>query len=115
MQRRWEADDDRGGPPQPGLYLLKLGAGRPWVPARILHQDGLWSAEIDGAPAGLPEEDPDRQEAVMRIWHGGRRSDDSEHAYLAAVKRWAADNQPEHPLLHPTKRIDLNRLPPVLP
>lgn len=113
----YRADDDRGGAPEPGFYTVRQCRGGPWVPARIMHDpaNGLWSATIDGAAAGRPAEDPLTHEDLMRIWHWGKRSNANEHGYLASLKAWAEQNQPEHPLLHPRRRIDIAGLPPVIP
>jgi hypothetical protein len=114
--RHWDRADNRGKPPEPGYFELQLVRGGPWLPARILHDAelGLWTAEIDGERRA-PVNDPEASPSIMRIWHGGRRSNPESHAFLAATKQWAREHMPTHPLLHPLNPVDVTALPPVLP
>lgn len=112
----WTRDDNRGGPPQAGLYAMRLVRGGPLVAAAIVRDaHGRWRAVIDGSPAGFPATDPDDAPGVVRIWHGAQHSTQEEHDYLAAMKRWAAQHDPNHPCLHPYKSIDVGLLAPVVP
>lgn len=113
---RWDPADDRGGDPEPGCYLIRLIRKGPQLPAVIVKDaEGCWSAVIDGEAQGIPDPDPARAAGVYTVWHSGQRSDKVMHGYLHALKQWALVHQPEHPLLHPRKPIDVGALPPVVP
>lgn len=114
MSRRWDRRDNRGGPPQPGHYALRLVKHGPEVPACIHAASGMWQAEVDGRRHD-PVLDPETCPQIMRIWHSARRSSAEEHAFMAATKAWADQHMPTHPLLHPTRPVDVATLPPVIP
>ena len=91
--------------PEPGYFELRLVRGGPLVGARIVHEDGLWSAWIDGELADEPAPQPSL--AVFRIWHGGSSCDRSIYDFRLAVKSWAMANDPSHPSMQPNAVIDL--------
>mgnify|MGYP000258718228 FL=1 len=111
---RWDANEDRGGDPQPGSFLLRLVRGGPQVPAMITNARGLWQAKVNGESRTAhanPAEAPD----VYRIWHGGVRAQPEECDYLDALREWARTGQPNHPLLHPRQPIDVALMAPLVP
>lgn len=113
---RWSTDDDRGGPPQPGWFKLRLCRGGPLVPAMIFHvEDVGWSCEVNGDDPTPPVEDWAYARAVLRVWHHGERATEAECRLLIEMRRWARTAQPNHPLLRPWEPINLNQLAPVLP
>ena len=102
--------------PEPGCFKLRLYKdGWHAVPARILLTDDLWSAEIDGEPAGLPHHEPEHADGVLRIWHSRKTEiTESEYRFLTVdLKEWAREHYPDHPLLDPSKPVRLNTLRPI--
>jgi hypothetical protein len=110
-------DPIRVDQPEPGLWKLRLHSGCwPYVPARIIFEAGLWSAEIDGKSAGLPNSDPTMADGVMDIWltdkdpisaaeYNFRTSEDPDLRPIP-LKAWARSSYPDHPCLDPRKRVD---------
>ena len=102
--------------PEPGFFKLRLHAGG-WhaVPCAIYHSDGLWSAEIDGELAGLPNPDPIHADGVLRIWHSRKEEiSEAEYVFLTdTLKRWAREFYPDHPLLHPKDKVARTALRPI--
>lgn len=99
----------------PGLFTLRLVKGGPACPARIeRREDGLWRAIINGA-AGPWHPDPVLAPGVERIWHGGERASEANYDYLTALRLWAKEHAPDHPLLHPHRAVNLASLPPLIP
>lgn len=84
------------------------------MPARILHSEAGWQAEINGTchPA---HPDPVHAEGVSRIWHSATAIAEHEYRWLVAVREAAEVADPDHPALHPTKPIDPMRLKPLQP
>lgn len=111
---RWDPRDNRAAPPEPGYFAMRLVPRGPFVPCRIVHEHGLWHAIID-EDAKPATRDPDANEHLMRVWQHGRRITEADYAHALDVKRWARDNEPWHPCLHPHQPIALNSLPPVIP
>jgi hypothetical protein len=103
--------------PEPGAWKMRIHRdGWPYVPVRILHEDGLWSAHIDGKEAGLPNADPALADGVFTIWHGDkepisaaeyiyRTSEDPDQRPIP-LKAWARKSYPDHPCLDPRKPVD---------
>ena len=114
MSRWTDRTDDRGGEPQPGFYTVRLVKKGPELPAVITLTDGLWAAAVNGKPLAAPHPDPFHA-GVYTVWHGGRRSDAAQHSHLSAMLAWALVYQPDHPLCHPRKPVDVGALAPVLP
>lgn len=113
---RWAASDDRGGPPEPGWFTVRLVRHGPHIPAQIdLDEGGLWSAIIDGKEVGPPNYDPIYAAGVYRVWHGGKRVQQTEYEYLIMLKAWALKHSPSHPLCNPRQPIDIASLPPIIP
>jgi hypothetical protein len=98
------------------MFKLRLHPGG-WnaVPARIVLTDDLWSAEIDGEPAGIPHHDPVHAVGVLRIWHSRKvEITESEYRFLTTtLKEWAREHYPDHPLLDPRKAVNPNTLRPI--
>lgn len=113
---RWHRRDNRLESPEPGYFTVKLCRGGPKLPCRIVHENCLWWAEVNGE-RHLAAADPEQSETVLRVWQHGERSDASEFDYLNALREWARASQPEHPLLHPLRSVaqSLTHLPPVIP
>ena len=71
-------------PPSPGTFKLRLVRGGPWVPAEIVHLDGMWQAVIAGEPR-RPHADPVLADGVERVWSWAVAIPRFEHDYLCAV------------------------------
>ena len=100
--------------PEPGCFAVKLVRGGPRVPARIVCENGLWSADIDGKPCGAAHEDPLYADGVFRVWQGGKIIDETEYRHMLAIKSWAAEHRPTHPSQNPRKPIgSLAKIPPI--
>jgi hypothetical protein len=102
--------------PEPGFFKLRLASGC-WyeVPCRILFEDGKWSAEIDGEPAGAANADPVRAPGVTAIWHTRKTPiSAAEYEFLTGrLKEWAREFYPDHPLLHPKTKLNKATLRPI--
>ena len=109
---KWTPGDDRGGDPQPGLFLMRLVRGGPQIAARITCTDGQWQATVDGKPYP-PHSDPVIAQHVYRVWHSGIVITQGDYDYRLAVKAWATDHQPGHPCLSPYQAVDISLLPPI--
>jgi hypothetical protein len=95
--------------PQPGIWKLRLyPKGWPYVPCRIILHEGLWSAEIDGQLAGLPDADPYKADGVSRIWESRKEPiSEAEYEYrLTTLKNYYRKVYPEHPCLDPRKPVN---------
>jgi len=100
--------------PEPGYFRVRLRA-RAWaVPAQIVHQDGLWWAVVNGE-AHPPHPDPALAPQVMSTWTSGARIEEHEYRWLLALRDAAAHSDPDHPALHPTRRISPALLRPIIP
>lgn len=100
-------------PPEPGYFLMRL-VRKGWsrVPARILFEDGLWQAEIDGS-RGPKVQNPLNSSGVMRVWETARRVPQHEYDKAVEIKEWAKQNDPTHPALNPRQAIDLTEMNPL--
>jgi hypothetical protein len=87
--------------PQPGWFIVKLVKGGPRVPARI-YRDGGLNAEILGVVAGIDA-----------VWLWGEFITEERYQYLMSLRDWALVHDPEHPLCHPRRPIDVSTLPPA--
>lgn len=96
--------------PEPGFFELRLVRGGPLVGARIIHEQGWWTAWIDGKLCGPADQDPVRAEGVCRIWNGARRIDRVLYDFRLSTKSWALANEPDHPAANPGEPIDLGRM-----
>ena len=102
MNRRQEPPR-RIDQPEPGFFRIRLVRHGPFVPARIAHRLGFWTAEINGAPAGEAHVDPAFADAVYRIWTTGTRITEAEYRNMLG--------QPS--VLDPAQPIDIGAQPPV--
>ena len=93
------------GNPQPGFFKLRLVKGGPYLPARIMCQDGLWWAVIAGV-ARAKHADPAYAPDLYRIWHGGDFITGAEYATAMKVLQ-----SPSTPRLPANRKIDLTKLP----
>lgn len=114
MQRHARVQARSIWPPSPGLFSVSLTRGAWKVPARIVHEDGLWHAEIDGEEY-TAHSDPTLAAMVDYVWHSGLRIDQAAYDWLMVLKDWARANNPDHPCLSPRRAIDPNRLRPIMP
>lgn len=89
--------------PRAGFFLVRLVKGGPRVPARIVEDFGLFSAEIDGKPCGAADSDPLKADGVMRVWHYGTEIERTEYRTLLG--------QPDRP--DPRKPVNLAAMKPV--
>jgi hypothetical protein len=99
--------------PEQGCFALRLVRKGPWVPALIMRDERGWWAMIDGQPSP-PHPDPAYAPGVFRIWHGGRRIDESEYRYMMLLRGWATLHMPEHPAANPGKPVDISRHDPII-
>lgn len=101
-------------PPQPGYFLMRL-VKKGWakVPARIICDDGVWQAEINGALEGPKVCDPLMSRSIMRIWETGRMVDLHVYQYAQDLKAWAEQHEPSHPAANPRTPIDLTAMNPL--
>ena len=106
------------GQPEEGYWLVKLVKNGPRVPACIrrvetrvepgepanrMERSAFLAAFINGEPV-----------AIDRVWEvRGEPISRQEHDYRVAVTDWAIKHAPDEPEAEPTKRIDLNALPPI--
>ena len=93
--------------PEPGFFEMRLVKGGPLVGARIVHEDGLWSAWIDGAPCGPPHPDPVYANGVYRIWHNAAFSDELSYNFRMELRAWALKHDPEHWAARPQLPVNL--------
>lgn len=101
-------------PPQPGTFCVRLGKNTWRVPARIIHGDTGWQAEVDNLlhPA---HPDPTQATQVAMIWHHGTMIPLVDWQWLCDVREWARENSPDHPSLFPYRAIDPNKIAPIPP
>ena len=104
--------ESNGGPrqvddPRPGFFELRLVRGGPMVAGRIVHENGLWHAVINGEKQGEPHPDPAQAAGVMRLWHGGHRITESLYSFRLSLKAWATAHDPSHPAANPHQVISL--------
>lgn len=108
-------EDRRIDKPRPGWFAMKLVKGGPRVPCRISFDETtrLWSAEIDGAVS--TNADPTLA-GVFRIWLFAMEIEEWVFLNMVDAKaRWAVEN-PDHPCLHPRRRIEpMLMRPPAMP
>jgi hypothetical protein len=98
--------------PVPGFYEIRLVRKGPFVPARIVHEDGLWSAVINGQESHK-NADPYEVPMIHRIWPCERTITEDRYAYLNDLRVWAIANDPKHPAANPRTPIDLTELKPL--
>lgn len=100
--------------PQPGFFLMRL-VKKGWnkVPARIIYENRLWRAEINGELDGPAVDDPLKSTSVMRIWETGRIVPEPEYRHAIDLKAWALRKDPTHPAANPRRPIDLTEMKPV--
>ncbi len=95
--------------PEPGFYRMALVRGAWRVPCRILldEQTGWWTSEVDTTTKrSIDPTDTD----TFTIWHAAQTIEAWQHDYLIRLREWCAENAPDHPCLHPRRRIDPMRL-----
>jgi hypothetical protein len=101
-------------PPEPGWFALSL-VSKAWkVPARIVFEDGLWRAIIDGI-ARDQHADPAHAPDVAWVWQSGLIIDENTYAWLNATREWARLHDSMHPSLSPRRAIDPAKLEPIIP
>jgi hypothetical protein len=93
------------------MRLVKKGWSK--VPARLIYEDGLWQAEINGALEGPKVANPLDSRSVMRVWEAGRMVSQPEYDHAIALKLWAEKNEPTHPAANPRQPIDLTAMNPL--
>jgi hypothetical protein len=98
--------------PRPGAFRLRLVRGGWAVPCRIAHDEpsGLWSCTIDGVTMTHADA---VAAGVFKVWIYGQEVEEWVVRDLEALKVWARTYQPDHPCLHPRRRMDPNLLAPV--
>ena len=89
---------------------MKLTKGGPWVPARIVFADGLWSVVVDGRECGS-DADRWRVPYMESVWLFGHRLDADEYLAACAIGAWAKVNDPLSPAASPERPIDLMSVP----
>lgn len=112
MHSEWTAPRS-SAKPEPGYFELRLVKGGPLVGARIVCDNGLWSAWIDGLLCGPPHPDPVYATGVYRIWYSGTRSDEGTYLFRLDLREWALRHDPEHWAARPYQPIALDVRPPL--
>jgi hypothetical protein len=96
--------------PVPGTYASRLVKSGPLVAIRISRDkdSGCYRIEVDGQIDAVP---------IEAAWPACARRPITTGEYRFMLRRaeWARTHQPEHPAANPRKRVDLRRIPPVLP
>ena len=100
--------------PRPGWFVMRLVKGGPSVPCSIAYdeQTGRWTTVIDTTTTSAI--DPDDAK-VFRIWLYATEIEEWEFLDMIARREWRRENDPDHPSLHPHRKIDPMRLSPVQP
>jgi hypothetical protein len=97
---------------KPGFFLVRLGKGRPLVPARIwwcAHEPGNPENELEvpfleGEAAGKPY-----QPAL--IWSSGLPTTEAEYRFRMALHAHCVEHEPDAPEANPTRKVRLRDLP----
>lgn len=108
----------------PGHYRYRQVKGGPWLPATVSIEDGMiYVVEADERlRVGISADSYEKLliDAVMIgeafnnplirvIWFGVPISAD-EHSAMLDLIVWARQMQPDHPILHPNKPIDMKEI-----
>lgn len=97
--------------PEPGFYRLRLVRRGPYVPARIVLEEGLWQVILNGAPSGKHEH-PWAIAWMHKVWPYAETIMESDYDYMLAYAQWAEKHAPEDPAARPNEPIDVTTLPP---
>lgn len=90
--------------PTPGFYRVRMVKGGPWVPARIMHEDGMWLVLIDGEPtASVAMADPWKVPRMEWVAFANRL-DEGQYRALLEARRALPD---DHPLKDPRRPVSL--------
>lgn len=100
--------------PEPGFFRLTFCRDGWLVPARIVHDDGLWHAVVDGV-AHSAHADPLFAPWVFRLWQGAERADEADYRWRLKLRAWAAEHAPTHPCLRPETPMYRLIAPPIIP
>ena len=107
----------------PGFYLVRYVPGGWAVPARIGALDDRYWFEHDGKliQVVLTAEEAwaiaahwitgEKIDPIARIIVFGEPCDETTYRHRLALRRWAYNNAPWHPCLHPDKPMDSRLLP----
>jgi len=95
--------------PRPGYFLARLIRNGPFIPARIIHEGGLWSAEINGEVFEASA-DPAMAPRVFTIWHSAQEISEVEFDHRMKALRAA---RPGDPIRSPREPINLVALPSI--
>lgn len=90
--------------PVPGFFRVRMAKGGPWVPARIMHEDGLWLVLIDGeqtSAAAMAE--PWKVPRMEWVAFSNRIDEAQYRTLLTARQALPAD----HPLKDATRPVDM--------
>jgi hypothetical protein len=102
--------------PEPGYWTKRLAKGC-WTetPVAIYFDGRIWSAEVDGEPQGLPDEDPVHADGVTEIWNNKKTAISAEEYRwrLTTLKEWCLNHYPDHPLMTPRKAYKVSDLRPI--
>lgn len=82
------------------------------MPAKIAHQDGLWTVTLGGV-ASQPHREPWAIAWMHKVWPYGEAIAESEYDYLVQYLEWALKHDPENPVVRPHDPIDVTKLPPI--
>lgn len=94
------------------MSLIRKG----WkVPCRIIQEDFLWFAEVDGSRARYTVADPFDCPQIVHIHEWGEKVSDRHYGYLIGIKEWAKRHDPDHPCLNPWTSMDPMNLRPLIP
>ena len=99
---------------KPGFYLVRLGKGRPLVPARI-----YWCGHEPGNPTNklevpfLDGEILGEQYDPALIWTGGMPTTEAEYKYRVALAEHCAKHEPDAPAANPRRAVNLAKMEPL--
>ncbi len=89
--------------PVPGYFRVRLVKGAPWVPARIMEQDGWWLVLIDGEATGPAGREAWKVAQMERVAFSNAITGAQYASLLEQRRALPAD----HPLKDATKPIDM--------
>jgi hypothetical protein len=111
-----------------GYFLIRLGRGRPLVPARIYwrdHEPGNEENKLDRWPLpALAGEIIGRYCDPVEVWTGRDREPlqppagytvERWYQYLVDDASWAKEHAPETPIAKPWRKVDYTAIPPIAP
>lgn len=95
-----------GTEPSPGLYRMRMARKSPWLPVRVVEQDGLWFVLVAGkVTTDSGKADPFEVSLLLHQWP---LHPVDEVTYLALLAEVEAA-QPGTPMATPDQSVDLRQ------